>query len=130
VSPLALIYVVLLVGGGYLLLVRPRRMQAQKAAALRSGLQPGDSVITVGGIYGIVDSTEGDDVLLEVSEGVVIRVAARAIATTLAHEEEEEYEDVDDDEDVDDEQLEAEEDDVAEAVAEPDDEPADRRTGG
>jgi preprotein translocase subunit YajC len=131
VSPVVLIYVVLLAGGFYLLLIRPRRVQAQKAAALRSGLQPGDSVITIGGIYGIVDSTEGDDVLLEISEGVVIRVAGRAIATTLHHEEEDQDEDDaeahDDDADElhDDVEPEAHED-----AEEPADAPAERRAEG
>jgi preprotein translocase subunit YajC len=123
VNPVVLIWLVLLVGGFYMLILRPRRMQAQKAAALRSGLQPGDSVVTIGGIYGIVDSTEGDDVLLEISEGVVIRVAARAIATTLHHEEEaEDEEDVeehdDEDDEVEAEHLDAEADERVDRPAE------------
>jgi preprotein translocase subunit YajC len=135
VSPVFVIYLVLILGGFYMLVVRPRRVQAQKAASLRSSLQPGDSVVTIGGIYGIVDSTEGDDVLLEISEGVVVRVASRAIATTLHHEDEDEDEEDSDAHDDDAEELhddvepEAHED-AEKPAEEPADEPAERRAEG
>ena len=38
----------------YLLLIRPQRQKAQQQQRLLSSIEPGDEVLTVGGLYGIV----------------------------------------------------------------------------
>jgi preprotein translocase subunit YajC len=80
VNPFVIIWILLLVGGFWLLVIRPRRRQAEKTASLRSDLSPGDGIVTIAGIYGVVDEVDGDDVWVEIADGVVIRMASRAIA--------------------------------------------------
>ena len=84
---LVLIVPMLLIG--YFVLVRPqkRRMQAQRD--LLSRLEPGDEVVTAGGMFGtIVDIDEDDDVLtVEIAPGTVIRMLRGGISRRLEDEE-------------------------------------------
>ena len=49
---------------------------------------PGDEVLTVGGIYGIVQELEEEgDLIVEIAEGIHVRVARRAVATVVKPEE-------------------------------------------
>ena len=49
-----------------------------------NAVEPGDEILTVGGIYGIVqeleDEEEGGDLVVEIAEGIHVRVARRAVA--------------------------------------------------
>jgi preprotein translocase subunit YajC len=82
-NALLVVWLVVLVGGFWLIVVRPRRQALRRQAALSTQLDAGDEVVTIGGIYGTVAGVEGDQVLLEVADGVVIRVAGRAIANRV-----------------------------------------------
>lgn len=67
----------------YFVLVRPQKKRAQEHLALLSALEPGDEVVTIGGIYGFVNRIDGDVVYLEVSEGTEIRCTKQAISRRL-----------------------------------------------
>ncbi len=74
---LLLMFVVL-----YLVMIRPQRARQQRQQQLLRTVEPGDEVLTVGGLYGIVQEIdEDDDLVVEISEGVSVRLARRAIAT-------------------------------------------------
>lgn len=91
----------------WVLLIRPQRQRQQKQQQLLSSVEPGDEVLTVGGLYGIVrDIDEEDDLIVEIAEGIQVRIARRAIGGVVKPE--------DDDEDVDEE--------AEETVGEPEDE--------
>lgn len=80
-SPVVLVlYFAILIGGFYLLLVRPQRRQMAARRALVAAIQVGDEVVTAGGIHGRVASLEDDIVGLEVAPGVVIRIVRGAIS--------------------------------------------------
>jgi len=50
-------------------------------------------VLTVGGLYGIVVEIEDeDDLVMEIAEGIHVRVARRAVATVVSPDEEAEEE--------------------------------------
>jgi preprotein translocase subunit YajC len=81
---LTVLWVVLLLVGGYLLLVRPSRRVRRDQARMRTNLGPGDEVITAGGIIGRIRAVEDDEVQLEVAPDVVVRVVRRGVAGRLA----------------------------------------------
>ena len=64
----------------YFLLIRPQRKQQKKHAEMLSALQPGDKVITQGGIYGTVVGVSDAVVQLRVDSQVKIDVAKHSIA--------------------------------------------------
>ncbi|HET7513329.1 MAG TPA: preprotein translocase subunit YajC [Gaiella sp.] len=91
----------------WVLLIRPQKRKQAEQQQLLAGIEPGDEVLTVGGIYGIVhEIDEEDDLVVEIAEGIRVRIARRAVAGV---------------EKPDDELEEAEEDD-GDAVDDPNDE--------
>jgi preprotein translocase subunit YajC len=84
VSWLTVVWVVVVIAGGYFLLVLPRRRMRQDQARMRSDLGPGDEVITVSGIIGTIQDVDDDEVQLEIAPDVVVRVVRRGVAGRLA----------------------------------------------
>jgi preprotein translocase subunit YajC len=65
----------------WVLLIRPQKRKQAEQQQLLSGIEPGDEVLTVGGIYGIVhEIDEDDDLVVEIAEGIRVRIARRAVA--------------------------------------------------
>jgi preprotein translocase subunit YajC len=85
--PLALLWV---------LMIRPQQQRVRQAREMAASLEPGEEVITAGGIYGTIIAVQGDTLTVEVAPGVVVRVLRGAIAQRVSPP-------VDDDPDVDDE---------------------------
>jgi preprotein translocase subunit YajC len=71
---------ILIFGIFYFLVIAPARKRQKKLQALIDGLQRGDRVVTTGGIYGEVVSTEGGVVFLKVADNVRLKLAKSAIA--------------------------------------------------
>ena len=69
----------LLILGLYVLAIRPQRARARALAEVRAGLAVGTRVITTAGIHATVTALEGDDVLLEIAPGVVVRFVSVAV---------------------------------------------------
>jgi preprotein translocase subunit YajC len=85
----------------WLLLIRPQRARQQQQKQLLESVAVGDEILTVGGIYGIVEEVEDDeDLVVQVAEGVNVRVARRAVATVVKPDEDEELEEEEDSADV------------------------------
>jgi preprotein translocase subunit YajC len=84
----------------WVLLIRPQRRKQMEQQQLLSGIEPGDEILTVGGIYGIVhEIDEEDDLIVEIAEGIRVRVARRAVAGVVKPEDEPEDEAEEADED-------------------------------
>jgi len=82
----------------WVLLIRPQRRKQAEQQQLLSGIEPGDEVLTVGGIYGIVhEIDEDDDLVVEIAEGIRVRIARRAVAGVEKPEDETEEADEADD---------------------------------
>lgn len=73
--PLVLIIVVF-----YFLLIRPQQKRAKEHRQMIENLKRGDKVITVGGLYGVVDSVNPNTVVLKVSENVKLKFSKQSIA--------------------------------------------------
>ena len=71
---LALIFVVM-----WFFMIRPQRKQQKELQNFRDSLAKGDKVVTIGGIFGTVVEVKEDSVLMEVDNGVKIRVSKQAI---------------------------------------------------
>ena len=81
-----LLPLILIFGLFYLMLIRPQRRRAQQHQSLVNALEPGDEVVTIGGLYGTVASLTDDDVELEVSPGTTLRFVKSAIARKVIEE--------------------------------------------
>jgi preprotein translocase subunit YajC len=77
---LALIWMIVMLGAFYALLVRPQRRNMAAHQALMADLHEGDEVMTMGGIFGRIRRLDGDIIDLEVSPGTSVRVARSAIS--------------------------------------------------
>ncbi len=84
----SLVFLALLIGVFYFLLIRPQKRQAEQRRQLIESVETGDDVITIGGIHGIVRSIDDDDVELEVAPGTVVRFVKSAIARKVYDEDE------------------------------------------
>ena len=74
----------------WVLLIRPQRQRQQKQQQLLSSVEPGDEILTVGGLYGIVrDIDEEDDLIVEIADGIQVRIARRAVGGVVKPEDEE-----------------------------------------
>ena len=73
--PLILIFVIF-----YFLVIAPARKRQKKLQQTIDALKRGDRVVTTGGIYGEVVSTEGGVIFLKVADNVRLKMAKSAIA--------------------------------------------------
>jgi preprotein translocase subunit YajC len=75
----------------WVLLIRPQRQRQQQQQRMIEAIDPGDEILMVGGIYGIVEEIdEEDDLVVEIAEGIRVRVSRRAVASVVKPEEEDE----------------------------------------
>lgn len=58
----------------YFLMIRPQRKRQKEIDNFRKALQPGQEVVTSGGIYGKIKEINDNVVLLEVAHNVCIKV--------------------------------------------------------
>jgi len=70
----------------YFFTIRPQRKRQQDQAKLVQGLQRGDRVVTIGGMYATVESVSEDSVVLRLDSGATARFVKSAIATKISEE--------------------------------------------
>jgi len=74
-SPLeSLLPLVLIIAVFYFFMIRPQMKKQKEVRQFREGIKKGDKVLTIGGIYGKVSEIKDTTVLLEIAEGVRIKV--------------------------------------------------------
>lgn len=84
-----LIIMVLMLAVMYVLMIRPQRQRQAQLQSMIDGASVGDDVLTTGGIYGTISEAEGDDIVVEIADGVIVHMTRRGIAAVLPPEEEE-----------------------------------------
>lgn len=105
-----LIFLAAIFALAWALLIRPQSKKRQEQVRLLASIEAGDEVLTVGGLYGIVrEIDEEDDLIVEVADGIRVRIARRAVAGVVKPDE-----DGDEDDGVADDEAE-DEGDVADA---------------
>lgn len=79
-APLLLIFVVF-----YFLLIRPQQQKMKAHRALLGAIRRNDRVLTGGGIIGVVTKVVSDgELIVEIAEGVRVRVARATITDVLS----------------------------------------------
>lgn len=73
----------------YFFMIRPQQKRAKAERAFREGLAKGDKIMTLGGIYGKIASTDEPDgtILIEVDNNVKIRVDKSSVRAIPAQPE-------------------------------------------
>ena len=78
--PLILIFVVF-----YFLLIRPQQKKMKDHKALLGSIRRGDKVVTGGGIMGTVAKViDDDEITIEISDGVKVRVQRSLVSTVIS----------------------------------------------
>ncbi|PKM46329.1 MAG: preprotein translocase subunit YajC [Firmicutes bacterium HGW-Firmicutes-8] len=75
-----IIYLVVLVGIFYFLIIRPQQQRQKQAQATINSLEPNVNVTTYAGILGTVVKVKDTTVILKIAENVKIEVLKSAIA--------------------------------------------------
>ena len=79
-----IVYLVIIFGAMYFILIRPQRKKQKEEKKMRENLQVGDEIVTIGGIYGRVISLKEDTMVIEsVSDHSKITVARWAMQSNL-----------------------------------------------
>jgi len=81
-----LIIMVLVLVVMYVLMIRPQRQRQRQQQSMIERASVGDDVLTTGGIYGTVTEAEGDDVVVEIADGLQVHMTRRGIAAVLPPE--------------------------------------------
>ncbi|MBL9036338.1 MAG: preprotein translocase subunit YajC [Rhodospirillaceae bacterium] len=74
-APMVLIFIVF-----WFLLIRPQQKKAKEHRAMVAALKRGDRIVTNGGIFGQVSHVADDHLMVEIAEGVKIKIARDAVA--------------------------------------------------
>jgi preprotein translocase subunit YajC len=91
----------------WFLIIRPQRRRQVQAKTLVDQLEVGKEIVTAGGLYGTIREIADDEVLVEIADGVEVRIAKRAVAGVV--NEDEAHDDFEDEPGGKDESREAEE---------------------
>jgi preprotein translocase subunit YajC len=81
-----LVLPLLLLGAAYFALVVPQRRRAQAQRNLAASIEPGDKVVTAGGLIGRVVAVTGDRARIELAPGVEVEFLAQSVVRRLADE--------------------------------------------
>ena len=77
------IFLGLLIGVFYMMLIRPQKRRAQQHRNLITSLDVGDEIVTIGGMYGRIRSIGDEEIEVEVAAGTTVRFVKSAIARRL-----------------------------------------------
>ena len=89
----ALIVIVVLFALFWLLLVRPQRRRTQEQETLIASLEVGDEIVSAGGLYGVITEIEGEELLVEIADDLVVRMAKNAVVGIVEGDDERDDED-------------------------------------
>ena len=71
----------------YVLLIRPQQKKIKQHEAMLNSIKKGDEVITGGGVYAkVVDDSDAYDLVVEIAEGVKVKVNRATIRELLTEE--------------------------------------------
>ena len=82
-DPLSLLMLVAAGAAFYFLIIRPNKARQAKQRELIAALQPGAEIMTTAGIFGTIAVVTDDEISLEVSPGVFIRILPAAVARVV-----------------------------------------------
>jgi preprotein translocase subunit YajC len=92
VSAGGLVLIVALFALVWFVLIRPQRRRSTEQVALIASLEVGDEIVSAGGLYGVIREVEGEELHVEISDGLVVRMARNAVVGIVEQDEEDEEE--------------------------------------
>ncbi|MBQ0001887.1 MAG: preprotein translocase subunit YajC [Clostridiales bacterium] len=72
-----IIWMVVLFGIMYFLMIRPQKKEQKRLAAMLNSMEVGDSVVTTGGFYGVIIDMTDEDVIVEFGNNKNCRIPMR-----------------------------------------------------
>jgi preprotein translocase subunit YajC len=81
-----LIFIAVMGGLLWLLVIRPQRRRTTEHSALISALSVGDEIVTAGGMYGRVTGIDEEVLTVEIAPSITVRVARGAITGIMNSE--------------------------------------------
>jgi preprotein translocase subunit YajC len=91
----SLLIIVLALAVVWIAFIRPQKRRQQQQRQMLDAIEPGAEVLTAAGLYGKVVEADGDEVRVEIADGVVVKIARRAIGAVIPPEADEEPEEPD-----------------------------------
>jgi len=82
-SPAFFLILIVLFGAFYLLMIRPQRNRARRAAQVQNQVLPGQRIRTTAGLYGTVVSGDDRDIVVEIAPDVHVTMLRRAVMEVL-----------------------------------------------
>lgn len=82
------LYIVVIFGAMYFFMIRPQKKKQKQEEAMRSNIQIGDEIVTIGGIFGRVVAVKEDSFIIESgSDKVKIRISKWSIQQNFTERE-------------------------------------------
>ena len=73
----AIVWMVVLFGIMYFLMLRPQKKEQKRLQAMLNDMEVGDSIVTTGGFYGVVIDMTEEDVIVEFGNNENCRIPMR-----------------------------------------------------
>ena len=73
----AIVWMVVLFGIMYFLMLRPQKKEQKRLQAMLNDMEVGDSIVTTGGFYGVVIDMTEEDVIVECGNNKNCRIPMR-----------------------------------------------------
>ena len=73
----AIVWMVVLFGIMYFLMLRPQKKEQKRIQAMLNDMEVGDSIVTTGGFYGVVIDMTDEDVIVEFGNNKNCRIPMR-----------------------------------------------------
>ena len=82
---MSMIPIFLILGVGYFLMIRPQQKKMKQHADMISAIRRGDRVMTSSGIIGVIHKiVSNEEIILEISENVRVRMLKSSVSQVLA----------------------------------------------
>jgi len=79
----SIIWLVLLIGLMYFLMIRPQQKEQRARAEMIRALKPGEKIVTAGGLVGVVTKVEDVSVKVRIAERVEVDILKTGVARTI-----------------------------------------------
>lgn len=73
----SIVWLVVIFGIMYFLMIRPQKKEQKRVQAMLSSMEVGDSVVTTGGFYGVIIDMTDEDVIVEFGNNKNCRIPMR-----------------------------------------------------
>ena len=85
----AIVWMVVLFGIMYFLMLRPQKKEQKRLQAMLNDMEVGDSIVTTGGFYGVVIDMTEEDVIVEFGNNKNCRIPMQKAAISAVEKPEE-----------------------------------------